>query len=90
MPLIGRLVAARLPLTEEEWALVPTPCPGLGRALRAALAKSDAQAAKVVRRLEPADAERLRTFALCLARLQRCLEIPLPPAVARILLSRTF
>ena len=35
LPLYPDFVIARLPLTEKQWALVPT-CPGLGRALPAA------------------------------------------------------
>ena len=48
-----------------------SPCPGLGRALPAAHACSAKQARQVVRRLPLDEAQRLRTFALCVARLQR-------------------
>ena len=70
-PLFADFVELRLPLSEAEWALVPAPCRSLGRALTAALAHSSAQASRLVQRLPPADVERLRTAALCLARAQR-------------------
>ena len=68
--LLPDFIASRLPLTEAQWALIPAPFPGLGRILSAALASSVAQAGQVVRRLPPPNAQRLRTFALCLARLR--------------------
>ena len=61
-------------LTEAQWTsvltLVPTPCPfpRLGRFLPDALACSEEQASELVRRLPPEDSQRLRCFALCLAR----------------------
>ena len=58
----------RLPLAAAHWALVPSPCPGIQRALPAALACDTAQAAQVVRRLPPAEAACLRCAALCLHR----------------------
>ena len=77
------------------WKLLPAPgppCPGLGRALPAALACSDDQARQVVRRLPPAEAQRLRTFALCVARVQQQQHQPiwpfeLPPDIVRRILS---
>lgn len=80
-------VAARLPLTEAEWALVPLPCPGLGSALPAVLQRSEAEAALLVARLPASDKERVHTFALCLARAERERQLPpLPgPLVARLL-----
>ena len=71
LPLFADFVIARLPLSAVEWALMPRHCPGLGRALPAALAHSTSQASSLVRHLPAADAKRLRTFALCLARVQR-------------------
>ncbi len=85
-PLFADFIAAAPPLTAEQWALVPVSCPRLGRALPASLARAHEQARQVVRRLPPADATRLRTFALALARLQRCLRVALPGAVAERLL----
>ena len=73
--LLPDFVASRLPLTEAQWALIPSPRPGLSHILPAALASSVSQAGQVVRRLPPPDAQRLRTFALCLARLQRRMPI---------------
>ena len=65
-------IASRLPLTKAQWELIPAyPIPGLGRILPAALASSVAQAGQVVQRLSLPDAQRLRTFVLCLARRQR-------------------
>ena len=86
-PLFADFVAAAPPLTDEQWARVPTPCPHLGRALPAALACSHEQACQLVHRLPPADDTRLRTFALALARLQRRLRVALPSEVAGKLLS---
>lgn len=88
LPLFADLVMARPALRLREWALVPAPCPGLGRALPAALAHSRAHAAQLVARLPEDDVARLRTAALCLVRLQRTLGLParLPaPAVQRVL-----
>ena len=62
------LAPGGLPLSAADWALVPTPCPGIGRALPAALACSPDQAAQVVRRLPPADVASLRSGAVCLSR----------------------
>jgi ankyrin repeat protein len=63
-------------LTEAHWfalsCLVRGPVPGVGRFLPTALACSSRTARDFLRFfLFPADAERLRTFALCLNRLQR-------------------
>ena len=76
------LAPGRMPLAAADWALVPSPCPGIGRALPAALACSPAQAAQVVRRLRGAEKARLRTAALCLG---RCI---LPGPVAALVLAR--
>ncbi|KAL4431317.1 hypothetical protein ABPG75_006573 [Micractinium tetrahymenae] len=70
LPLVPLLVA-RLALSEEDWAQVPVPCPGLGTALPAVLARSATEAGCLVRHLPAADRERLQTAALCLARVQR-------------------
>jgi hypothetical protein len=87
LPYLTDCVIQRLPLSEAEWMFVPEPCPGLGRALPAALAHSSAQAGRVVERLPRADARRLHTFALCLARVQRRLDTYLPTPVNWLLLS---
>lgn len=71
-------LATHLPLTPQQWQRLPTPCPGLGRALPAVLARSEAEAAVLVAHLPPADAARLRTAALSLHRLQRGLQLELP------------
>jgi len=80
-------VAVHWPLTAAQWQQVPAPCPGLGGALPAVLARSEAEAALLVPRLPPADAARLRTFALALHRAQRRMHIFLPAELARHVLS---
>lgn len=62
-PLFADYVVARLPLSDAEWEAVPTPCPGLGRALQAALAHSPAQAAACVAHLAHPEAAALRVAA---------------------------
>jgi len=65
------VIAARQPLTAAEWERVPDACPGLGAALPAVLARSAQEAALLVRRLPPADRQRLCTTAMCLGCAQR-------------------
>lgn len=60
LPLFADLVAARPALTAEEWALVPAPCPGLGRALPAVLERSPEQAAQLVAHLPADEVQALR------------------------------
>ncbi len=86
LPLYASVVA-RLPLTPEQWELVPAPCPGLGAALPTILQRSEAEAALLAARLPAADRERMHTFALCLARAERERRLPpLPvPLVTRLL-----
>lgn len=76
------LAPGRLPLTADNWALVPSPCPGIERALPAALACSPGQAAQAVQRLPPAEKARLRRSALCLSR------HGVPGHVAALILAR--
>ncbi|KAL4457494.1 hypothetical protein ABPG75_012359 [Micractinium tetrahymenae] len=84
-PLLPDAIVARAPLTDEEWDAVPFACPGLGRALPAALAAG--QGRQLMRRLPRADLLRIRTFALCLARVQaRRLPVALPPAIIQTML----
>lgn len=88
--LFAAFAASRLqagPMLEAQWALLPSPCAGLGAALPAALACSPAQARHVVRRLPAADAERLRWAALCLPRVQRRLCVTLPSTAVEAILS---
>ncbi len=86
LPVLVNAIAAGPALTLRQWGLVPSPCPGLGRALPAALKHSHAQAAQVVSRLPEEDRQRLPAAALCLARLQRTLGLSLPkPAMERVL-----
>ena len=80
-PLFADL-AARAPLTPEQWRQFPAPCAGLGAALPAVLRRSEAEAALLVARLPAADRERLRTAALCLGRCQQQAGVSLPLALA--------
>jgi len=57
------MVQARLPLSEADWALLPSPCPGLLPALPAALACPLEQARQLVSRPPAVDKERLRDAA---------------------------
>lgn len=69
-------------LAPEQWALVPSPFPGLETALPGVLARQDAQGAtQVVRRLQGAQRQRLRHATLCLARAQRQVGVVLPAEV---------
>jgi len=87
MPLFADFILCRPPLTAAEWALVPAPCPGLGRALSTVMAHSTEQARQLVRHLPAEDVQRLRTFALCLALRQRQLRIFLPAPLTQRILS---
>ncbi|KAI7839941.1 hypothetical protein COHA_006335 [Chlorella ohadii] len=86
LPLFSE-VAAHWPLTAAQWQHVPAPCPGLGRALPAVLARSEAEAALLVARLPAVDSQRLRTFALALHRAQRHMRISLAAELTRHILS---
>lgn len=86
-PLLPDFVAICVPLSNSLWERLPWLCPGLGCALPAALAHSPEQARRLMQHLPPADAGRLRLFALCLARAQRCTHIHLPQELTRTILS---
>ena len=81
------LLAARQPLTPAQWAQVPWPCPGLGTALPAVLARSEDEARQLVAHLPHADKLRLRTAALCIARVERRWRLQLPADLLRPLLA---
>ena len=81
------LVAAHQPLTPAQWARIPTPCPGLGAALPAVLQRSSDELRLLMRRLPRADRKRLRTFALCLGRVQQRLPEQLPAQIVWRLLA---
>ena len=86
LPLFADCLLARLPFADAEWQLVPAPCPGLGRALPAALACSPAQAHSLVQHLPSTDAQRLCVASLSLARAQKRLRCSLTlPLVWRLL-----
>jgi hypothetical protein len=90
LPLFADFVIARPLLTSEEWAAMPTLCPGLGCALPAVLARSTDQARHLVQHLPPADAQRLRTAALSLHRAQTALDRALPAPVVCSILALSF
>ncbi|KAL4458094.1 hypothetical protein ABPG75_012959 [Micractinium tetrahymenae] len=74
-------------LSGVDWALVPSPCPRLAKALPAVIERSADEAALLVQHLQSADRLRLHTFAMCLHRAQRRRRVPsLPtPLVWRLL-----
>eukprot|EP00887_Chlorella_sp_A99_P001694 scaffold8.g1694.t1 len=83
--LLADLVARRA-LSPADWAVLPTPCPGLARTLPDVLARSPAEAVQLVAHLPDTACGRLRTLALSLARVQRRLGWELPEAVLRCIL----
>ena len=80
LPLFADLAACTA-LTPGQWQHIPSPCPALGGALPAVLARSVAEAALLVGRLPAEVRQRLRTVGLCLVRAQRVHKIELPPAL---------
>jgi ankyrin repeat protein len=85
-PLFADFFITRSPhLTSAEWtaawSAVPVPCSGLLRALPAVLGHSAEQAPHLVQHLPPADVQRLRTAALCLARAQKQSGVALPSGI---------
>ena len=87
LPLYPALVARR-PLTPEQWAHIPAPCPGLRTALPAVLRRSEAEAALLVRHMPDLERQCLRTLALYLGAAQRRGRLPLlPPAITDRLLA---
>lgn len=87
LPLFADLAMLRPEFGMDEWRRVPAPCPGLGRALPAVLDRSHDQAAQLVAHLLPEDRLRLRTYALCLARVQRRRRVYLPQHIVERLLG---
>lgn len=77
---------ARQHLTPAEWACVPAPCPGLGAALHAVLARSEAEAVALVARLPEDQRLRLHTAVGCLRRVEHAHALELPPAILHQLL----
>ena len=83
-------VRGHLPVTDQQWEQVAHLLRHASRpadlALPAALEHSPAQARQLVQLLPAEQQARLRTFGLCLARLQRRLRVPLPgPLAGRIM-----
>ncbi|KAI7840359.1 hypothetical protein COHA_005904 [Chlorella ohadii] len=89
----GAFVRAHLPLTEEQWQQLRQSYHeaythrNLAQLLPVALEHSPDQACLLVRQLTDPEQARLRTFGLCLARLQRRLRIPLPGPLAGTLMA---
>ncbi|KAL4425173.1 hypothetical protein ABPG75_009189 [Micractinium tetrahymenae] len=82
------MLAARQPLTADQWEQVPNSCFDLVTALPAVLERCAAEAALLVRHLPEDERSCLRTVALCLARVPRQLRLPpLPTPIMRRLLA---
>jgi hypothetical protein len=88
--LLADFVIARVPLSPLEWQLIPAPCPGILRALPAALTRSADQAREIVHRLSPIDAAWLRTALLCLHVSQRRCRMFLPSDIFPRILMHAF
>lgn len=86
-PLWPYFVVRHRPLTRQQWQQVPAPCPGLGWALPPLYWRSPEQAKLLVEHLPPEEKAALQTAALCLARLQRQLDIPLPGFIVGRIMS---
>eukprot|EP00887_Chlorella_sp_A99_P004094 scaffold23.g4094.t1 len=76
-------LAATCALSPADWEALPTPCPGLARALPVALARSPAEAAQLVAHLPDAARGRLHALAVSLESLQRQLGLELPESIVR-------
>ena len=80
-------LAARLPLTAEQWQQVPAPCAGLIQALPAVLARSEAEAATLVAHLSEHSRECLVLVATALACAVSTRGLSLPADVQRCVLA---
>lgn len=80
-------IASRLPLTAQQWELVPQPCGALVAALPSVMVRSVDEAALLVRHLLPEQRERLRTAALALVHAQRRCQLSLPTSVVCSILA---
>lgn len=78
---------ARRALTAEQWALLPGELPGLGAALPAVLARSEAEAACLVARLPAAERMWVQAAMLSLARVQRRTQLPVPAPALQLIVS---
>lgn len=78
-PLYPALVA-RCPLTPEQWAQIPGPCPGLGAALPAVLRRSEVEAALLVRHMPDCEQQHVRALALYMGTAQRRGHLPQLPS----------
>lgn len=86
-PFFADCAIVRPALTAAEWAMLPSPCPGLGRALPAVLARSQLEACFLVERLPAADRAQLRSAALCLTHARASNGAALPGPVAERILA---
>ncbi len=86
LPLYVDVVAGQR-LHSQDWEAIPRPCVGLRRALPAVQARSEPEAACLVRRLGGAARSRLHDAALCLACAQQQVAVPLPAAILGHLLA---
>jgi ankyrin repeat protein len=73
-------LAARFPLSQEQWQSIPAPCPDLARALPAVQQRSAAEAGWLVGRLSEEQRARLKAAALSLARVPQQWGLPSLPA----------
>ena len=86
LPLFADLAACTA-LSPAQWERVPAPCPALGAALPAVLARSVAEAALLVVRLPAEARQRLRAGAMSLGRAQRVHDAELPAALVGLVLA---
>ena len=83
-------LAARLPLSHEQWHSIPAPCPDLARALPAVLQRSAAEAGWLVGRLAEVQRARLRAATLSLAQAQQPNRCSLPAEVSGRILAQAL
>ena len=85
LPLFADLAAATA-LSAKQWRRLPYDCPALGAVLPTVLARSSAEAARLVAHLPVEVRQGLHTGCLCLVRAQHVLGVELPAAlVGRVL-----
>ena len=80
-------LAARLPLSQEQWDSIRAGCPDLARALPAVLQRSAAEAGWPVGRLAEGQRKRLRVAALSLMRAQQHSSAVLPAELSGRILA---
>jgi cytohesin len=90
LPLLADFVIGHGPLSALEWQHIPTPCPGLLRAVPSALSRSADQARQAVQRLVPDEAAQLRTALLRLRRAKLSTGVSLPSEILPKILMHAF